>query len=207
MATAGVKATTSSIHMRIFNGMRDLFPQSSSILYRVFDGNQHAHVDRFFNASDIRFDDLPFFDNLFDNYRVIVSADGYVDAGLFPVKVDGGEEMEIELMLVTKNGVYNFGRAKWDALASIDTKVPGILGADLASADTAAQRWSDKFEKDSPAAACLLNILTIMANGTIAGGQQLLGFLKQVIWDDSMAQDRFFGWADRSLIARSRPTR
>jgi hypothetical protein len=33
------------------------------------------------------FEGLPFFDNLFDNYTVLVSADGYQQAGYVPVKL------------------------------------------------------------------------------------------------------------------------
>jgi hypothetical protein len=33
------------------------------------------------------FEGLPFFDNLFDNYTVLVSADGYQQVGYVPVKL------------------------------------------------------------------------------------------------------------------------
>ena len=194
---------TASIRMRVFNGERMLFPTGTQILYRVIDGTQKDH-GRFVNSADVRFSGLPFFDNLNDNYRVIVSDGQYQDAGLFPVTVKAGAEIGVDLMMVPKNPVYNFASAGFANLAAIDPKIPGIFSADLGGdAAATAQRWSDKFET-AAVPACVLNILTIMANSTLAGGQQILGFLKQMIWDASgdnkMAQDRFFGWADKGLI-------
>jgi len=159
---------------------------------------------RFVNSPDVRFAGLPFFDNLNDRYRVVVSDGHYQDAGLFPVTVKAGAEIGIDLMMVAKNPVYNFAQAGFANLTAIDPKISDIFSADL-KGDTAAaaQRWSGKFET-APVPACVLNILTIMANSTLAGGQQILGFLKQMIWDadgaNKMAQDRFFGWADKTLV-------
>ncbi len=201
MATVGVEPSSARIRIRVYDGTRQPLAGSVSILYRIFDGRNQSQHETELKAPDVLFP-VPVFDNLFDNYRVIVSADGREDAGIQPVKVEEGKQIPVDLLLLPKNRSYNFSRAKWENLATLDPKVPDILGADLDSQDAAAQRWSDKYEKDSPTAACLLNLLTVMANSTIAGGQQLLGFLRQVIWDDEMKPDRFFGWADRSLIQR-----
>jgi hypothetical protein len=200
MANPATTADTAAIGIRVFDGSRQPFPQGTQILYRIIDGRNTPQREQFVNAPAVRFTDLPVFDNLFDNYRVIVSTHRYLDAGLSPVHVEAGQEIVIELLLVPQNGAYNFAQAQFGNLGGIDPKVPDILSSDLGDAAAAATRWSDKFEQAAPTAACLLNILTVMANSTIAGGQQLLGFLKQAIFDDQMKQDRFFGWADRTLI-------
>ena len=194
---------TASIRMQVFNGERVLFPAGTQILYRVIDGMQNDH-GRFVNSADVRFSGLPFFDNQNDNYRVIVSDGQYQDAGLFPATVKAGGKIDIDLMMVAKNPVYNFASAGFASLSAIDPKIPNIFSADLGGdAAAAAQRWSDKFET-AAVPACVLNLLTVMANSTLAGGRQILGFLKQMIWDaggdNKMAQDRFFGWADKGLI-------
>lgn len=200
MASPTTATDTAAIAIHVFDGTRQPFSPGAQILYRIIDGQNTPQREQFFNASAVRFPDLPVFDNLFDNYRVIVSTHRYLDAGLFPVHVEAGKEIEIELLLVPQNGGYNFAQAQWGNLGAIDPKVPDILRSDLGDPAAAAARWTDKFEQAAPTAACLLNILTVMANSTIAGRQQLLGFLKQAIFDDRMKQDRFFGWADQALI-------
>lgn len=199
MATAA-PATGATLHFSIFNGSRQPFPRAKSIIYRAFDGNNQQRLSKEMNTSDVRFTGLPVFDNLQDRYRVIVSADDHEDAGLHPVVVKAGE-IALELMLVPKHPVYNFAAAGFGSLGNIDPAVPAILAGDLDNA-AAADRWSETFERTSPAAACVLNILTVMAGISVAGGKQLLSFMKQAIFDDRMQPDRFFGWADRGLIAR-----
>jgi hypothetical protein len=187
----------------VFNGAREPFLSGVQILYRCIDGNQKPHVDKFLAASDVRFTDLPVFDNFGDNYRVIVFTDDHEQAGLFPVKVASGKEIALDVLLIPKNAVYNFNRASFSGLAAIDPRVPQILSSGLDS-DAAARRWTDTFEQQPAVAACLLNILAVTANTSIAGGRQLLGFLQQVVFDDRLKQDRFFCWADRTVIPQLR---
>jgi len=203
MAATGAGPGTATIRVSVVNGAREPF-SGAQILYRCIDGNQRERVSQFLTASDVRFTDLPVFDNFGDNYRVIVSTGGHEQAGVMGVKVGAGQETSVALLLMPKDGVYNFNRARWESLGVIDPKLNGIFASDLASTDAAAARWTDKFERESPVAACLLNILTVMARTTIAGGQQLLGFLGQVIWDEKMKQDRLFAWADKEVIRRLR---
>lgn len=203
MAATGVGAGRASIRCRVVNGAREPFPPGVQILYRCIDGNQKPQVEKFLAASDVRFTDLPVFDNFGDNYRVIVFTDDHEQAGLFPVKVASGQETTLDVLLIPKNGAYNFNRASFDGLAAIDARLPQILSSGLDSA-AAARRWTDTFEQQPPVAGCLLNILTVAANTSVAGGRQLLGFLQQVVFDDRMKQDRFFCWADRTVIPQLR---
>ena len=200
MATSA-PATGATLHFSIFNGAREPFPSTKSIIYRAFDGSNNRRIDKEIKASQVRFPGLPVFDNLQDRYRVIVSADDHEDAGIHPVIVKAGVELVLELMLVPKNPVYKFGAAKFENLKNIDPAVPGILTGDLNN-DAAATRWGTLFDTAAPSAACVLNILTVMAGISVAGGKQLLGFLKQALFDHRMKQDRFYAWADNGLIPR-----
>jgi len=191
---------TASLLIRVHDGSRELFPSGIPVLYRVIDGNNKTRFADSYRLSAVRLRDLPVSGDQGDSYRVIVSASGYMDAGLFPVRVEANREVAVELLLVPQSGVYGFARVRWPDLAAIDPRVPAILSSDLSEEDAAAARWQDLFERDALAAACLLNVLTIMAKTSIASGQQFLGFLKQIIWDENMGPDRCFGWAERPLL-------
>ncbi|HYM10074.1 MAG TPA: hypothetical protein VEU62_05055, partial [Bryobacterales bacterium] len=134
MASPTTAADTAVIGIRVFDGTRQPFPAGAQILYRIIDGRNTPQREQFFNASAVRFVDLPVFDNLFDNYRVIVSTHRYLDAGLYPVHVEAGQEIQIELLLVPQNGAYNFAQAQWGNLGAIDPKVPDVLSSDLGDA-------------------------------------------------------------------------
>ena len=75
---------TSTLHLRIFDGSRQLFSKPASFLVRIVDGNQRQQVWKEFPQNDLTFTNLPFYDNLFDNYTVLVSTDGYKQAGYRP---------------------------------------------------------------------------------------------------------------------------
>jgi hypothetical protein len=51
--------------------------------------------------------------------------------------------------------------------------------------------------------ACLLNITTAMEQIHLPSGTPL-DYFQELVWDDSMAQDRFFGYADARLIDQTR---
>jgi hypothetical protein len=53
-------------------------------------------------------------------------------------------------------------------------------------------------ENQPPVMACLLNITTAMVTIPLRTGNPLQYF-KELIWDNTMAQDRFYGWADPAL--------
>jgi hypothetical protein len=73
---------TSTLHLRIFDGTRQLFSKRAKFLVTITDGNQTQHIRDYYTSNDLTFDNLPFFDNLGDHYSVIVWAEGYQQAGL-----------------------------------------------------------------------------------------------------------------------------
>ncbi|HTH53467.1 MAG TPA: hypothetical protein VL495_05930 [Edaphobacter sp.] len=189
----------SQLRLRIFDGSRELFAAPKSFLVRIVDGNQQQRVCQEFSQSDIMFS-LPFFNNFGDNYTVLVSADGYKDAGFYPVKLSDTYLRTLDVMLVPKASGFSFVNARWDAAKQ---KYP-FLGGDLddAACEARYERLLDASEKSL---ACLLNLTEAL--GQIPLSQETpLQYIRQARWDGDFkpAQDRFFSWCDRGLIDQVR---
>ncbi len=91
---------TSTLRLRIFDGSRQPFAAQADFFVRIVDGNQQQHISSEYPRNDITFTGLPFFDNLFDNYTVLVSCDGYKQAGYQPVKLSSAYTTTLDIMLV-----------------------------------------------------------------------------------------------------------
>jgi hypothetical protein len=57
----------------------------------------------------------------------------------------------------------------------------------------------DVLENRSAALACFFNLATAMAEIHLPVGSPL-DYIRELIWDETMTQDRFFAWADRALV-------
>lgn len=184
----------SSLTVNVYDGTRQLFPGGTSILYRVFDGNQKQLASPEKPVSSIDFQ-LPFYDNFGDNYRVIVFTNGYQQAGYTPVKLSPESPATLDLMLIPKNPGLNFVEAQWDA---IKIQLP-FLASDVDDA-TGGARYAQLMENKPKSLASLLNITTSMVQIPLPDGSTPLDYLKVVKWGDSLAQDRFFAYCDTKLI-------
>jgi len=190
--------------VNVFDGTRQLYSDKPQILYTARDGNQQIQHRQFHKQSSVFFTGLPLFNNAGDNYTFLVSADGYKDAGFFPVKLAAGVDIGVDLMLVPASNAFNFSDATWKALGTSRPELKDLLAQGAASSADAATRYGNIMEDDGGAIlACLLNITTAMQQIHL-GQKTPFDYLKQVIWDRTgefhMAQDRFFGWADVNLI-------
>lgn len=145
--------------------------------------------------------ELPWSDNLFDDYTVIVNAKGYEDAGWMPVRITPARPVPADLMLIPSGAHLNFSGADWKTLNSLRPRFAEIISAGIKDAH---DRYSNLIEKqEGLLAACLLNLLTAMSQITLPSGKTLLDYYWQPIWDDPqfpMAQDRFFAYADKALV-------
>jgi hypothetical protein len=185
----------SSLRLRIFDGSRQPFLPPAQFLVRIVDGNQTQRIWQYYSANDITFNGLPFFDNLFDNYTVVVSADGYQQAGFVPVKLSNQYVTTQDIMLIPKDPGFNFANARWPVASS---RYPFIAaGVDNATGE---QRYDDVLEAGKPLA-CLLNLCEAMSQIALPQGTPL-DYLKQLRWDAPFApaQDRFFAWCEVALI-------
>ena len=100
------------IQLSVFDGTRQIFPRGKNLLIRISDGSQNRIVEDFFKESSLQFA-VPFSANFKDNYTLLVSCDGYRDAGFFPVKVSPDVPAIVDLMLAPK-------KAKYDVLIQVD---------------------------------------------------------------------------------------
>src|SRR5260370_24175899 len=174
------------------------FQPGLNVLYRVFDGNQNQLASPERPVSSLAFT-LPFYDNLGDNYRVIVFADKYRQAGSVPVNLSPQGPVSLDLMLIPDDPGLNFAGAQWD---SVKTALP-FVASDVDDA-TGRARYTDVMENKPKSLGSLLNITTSMAQIPFADGSTPLDYLKVMKWDDSFAQDRFFAYCDVKLIDQGR---
>jgi hypothetical protein len=203
-------ADTARIVVNLYDGTRRLFPDDAKWLVRILDGDQTpVAVKEVTGASVVA--DVPFYDNLRDNYTVIASADNYVQAGFFPVKVSPKLVRPVSLMLLPRNPRFVFRDATWSRLPQTDVKLYELFAQGAAGDDDARTRYSQLMEDHPEALAGLFNILTAMRAIHLPvdspTGARLpdspFDYLRRLIWDDThILQDRFFAWADRSLVTQ-----
>ena len=195
MATAaGIK--TSTLQVNVFDGTRQPIAGGTNILFTITDGNQKQLVRQEY-PSGTTFQ-VPFYDNLGDNYTVVAYAGGYEQAGYTPVKCSPGTPQRLDVLLLKKSAGFNFAAARWDTLAASRPKLYGILAHGAATPGGARDRYTQLMETQPAVLACLLNITTAMDAIHLPVGTAL-DYFKEVIWDNTMAQDRFYGWADPEL--------
>lgn len=194
MTTAMPGSSTSTLTINIFDGTRAQLKSGINVLYRIFDGNQNpVRVNEISNPS-VRFPDLPFYDNFGDNYRVVVWADGYYTAGFVPVPLSPAHPVELKLMLLPKKNSFNFSEAGWD---TVKEDLP-FLASGVSDSD-GKSRYLQLMESKPKSLAALLNITTAMSQIHLSSGTPL-SYIKEIIWDDSLAQDRFFAYTDPKLM-------
>jgi hypothetical protein len=188
-------ADTSTLRLRIFDGARQLFSKPAKFLVKIVDGNQTQHVWHDYSQNDITFNGLPFYNNLFDNYTVVVSSDGYKQAGYQPVKLSNTYTTTLDIMLIANDPGFSFVGARWETAKADYPFVAS--GADNAMGE---QRYDGLLEAEEPLA-CLLNLCEAMSQIALPQGTPL-DYIKQIRWDApyAPAQDRFFGWCDVGLI-------
>jgi hypothetical protein len=139
------------------------------------------------------FSGLPLFNHFGDDYAFLASADGYKDAGFFPVKLAANMDLIVDLMLTPKSNSFTFAQAKWGVLGSARPAFKDLF-ENGAIGDVAANRYGD-VEERGETLACFLNITTAMQQINLPQ-KTALEHLKRIVWDDhgmfAMGQDRFF---------------
>jgi len=202
MATPVTGFQTCTIVVNLFSGARDALSPDVEPLLTVRDGNQNTVTlpdNGFLTASWASISGLPFFDNFGDNYAVVASANDHEQAGFFPVKVTPDAPAVVDLMLLNKNADYNFRDARWDKLKLNHADYAALLSAGTADEATAANRYSDRMEQHADCLACFFNLATAMSQIHLPD-KTPMAYIKEIIWDETFAQDRFFAWADPAVI-------
>ena len=192
--------------VNVFDGTRSPYSDSNQLLITAMDGNHNLVSRDFHDKASIFFQDLPFFDNLGDNYTFLASADGYKDAGFAPVSINPKIVQTVNLMLLPESNSFNFFNATWDKLGVAKPKAKALFANGAADDAAAATRYSNLEDTNGgEILACLLNITTAMDQIQLPQGT-VLDYCKAVIWDlkgdSAMARDRFYAWADPALISQ-----
>jgi hypothetical protein len=197
-ATTTSKENQATLVVTTYDGTRQPI-QNKKFLIRIFDGFQNKLFDSYKPAPTTLFK-LPYRDNLQDNCTVLVTGDGYVDAGFTPVKLSLRAVAMVDLMLLQDKANFKF--LDWKSLKAADNIVANFIS--LGSSEAQAQvRYEDLRNKKPAALASLLNLITAMKVVQLPS-KTPLDYFKSILWDDSLAQDRFFGYADKSLVDQVR---
>jgi hypothetical protein len=138
---------------------------------------------------------VPFHDGIGDYYAVCVSAKGYRDGGCF-FKANPKVVAQPKVLLLGKDPTPKFD--EWDPFVAGHPVAAAFLAAGQSEAE-AREHYIDLGKTRPAALACLLNLVQAISEIDL-DGKTPLSFFKQICWDNSMAQDRFFGYADPALI-------
>jgi hypothetical protein len=201
MAAPALGLKTCTLNVNLFSGARTPMPPESRSLLTVRDGNQQMvslPQNGFVEDASIRIGGLPFFDNSGDNYAVVASAAGYQQAGFFPVTANPANPAVVDIMLVKNDATFNFRNASWDLLNQQYPSYAALLSAGADDA-FAADRYGQLMENRPGVLACYFNLVTAMSQIHLPV-KTPLDYIRELIWDDTMQQDRFFAWADPALI-------
>lgn len=191
----------SDLRLQIFDGTRQLFSVPARFLVTITDGRGQQRLSEEFTDPVIVVTDLPFFDNENDNYSVVVSADGYQQAGFQPAHLHGDVLNTLDIMLVGKDPGFSFVNARWPAAKQA---YPFLSGADEDPA-AAEARYENLMDQSEESLACLLNLNEAMSLINLPQYTPL-AYLKLLYWEGNYpyakppAQDRYYAWCDRGLV-------
>ena len=196
------KATTTTgkatMVVTLYDGTRQPI-KSGNFLIRIFDGFQNQLFDDYKRAATTVFR-LPYRNNLQDNCRVLASAKGYVGAGFAPVTLSLTAVAMVDLMLLEHGADFKF--QPWAEMKVNDPIVSAFIAAGSSEGD--AQKHYDNLRENKTAAlASLLNLATAMKTIHLPS-KTPLDYFKEILCDESLAQDRFFGYADKFLVDQVR---
>jgi hypothetical protein len=180
---------TGKIIVNFYDGTRQLVPAGTRVLLTVTDGNKRTVFRDFVNGPTVMMN-VPFFDNSGDLYTVLASPDRGLDAGFFPVTVSPAIDRPVFLMFLPKT-------SESPRLVQLFSQATG---------DKAQQRYEGLVEGKPASLACLFNILTASRDIHLPQST-VLDYFRQFVWDSDqfpMLQDRFYVWADPSLVTQVR---
>ena len=104
-------------------------------------------------------------------------------------------------MLLPSNGSFNFRDALWPTLKQTHPNFAALLAQGAVDNNAAQDRYTHLMETQPGSLASFFNLATAMSAINLPVGAPI-DYIKGVIWDNSFAQDQFFGWADPELITQ-----
>jgi hypothetical protein len=191
-------ADQATMVVTVYDGTRQAI-QGGDFLIRIFDGFQNQLFDNDRPGPTTLFH-LPFHDNLQDDCRVLVSGDNFIGAGFSPVPLSPKAVAMVDLMLLPKKADFKF--QTWAVVKTSDPVIADFIA--IGGSDAEAQaHYDDVRQNKPPALASLLNLATAMKAIQLPS-KTPLDYFKEILWDESLAQDRFFAYADQALVDQVR---
>jgi hypothetical protein len=187
---------TGRILLQLVDGARR--PLDREILLRVIDGGKKQLLVEFLSGPVIDIS-VPAHDNFRDDYTVLASLDGFVQAGFFPVKVAANTLRPVFLMLLPKDGKLKFKEARWGKLKEDKPAVVELFKANASSENAAKRRYNKLLRERPDSAAGLWNIVTALEQIHLSAGTAF-SYMRELVWDETMQQDRVFGLAAGELL-------
>jgi hypothetical protein len=184
---------TGTIRLNIVDGTRQSVRNDLGSLVRVLDGRKRQVATQWVNGPTIPIVGLPYHDSPDDWYTIIVHADGYEDAGIYPVRLQAGRLIDAYVMLLPKNGNFHFAPIQE---LQADARLYQLI-ANGAPGDVAI-RYHTTQESQPFQLGALLIIGTAIRDIPMANQGSPLDLYWEVIWDLNM-QDRYWAWVDARL--------
>lgn len=195
---AAAPADQATMVVTLYDGTREPI-EGQDFLIRIFDGFQNQLFDDFRPSPTTVFS-LPFHDNLQDNCIVVATGKGHVDAGFSPVALSSRAVATVDLMLLEDDADFQF--QTWATLQKSDQVISDFISVGDTAADAEAH-YDNLIETKPAALASPLNLATAMKAIQLPQNTPL-DYFKEILWDESLAQDRFFGFADKSIVDQVR---
>jgi hypothetical protein len=202
MGTPAVGLKTCTLNVNLFSGGRTPLSPGTEALLTIRDGHQRTvplPQNGYVEKASITISALPYFGNSGDNYAVVASAAGFQQAGFHPVAANPESPAVVDIMLLKGNTAFNFRDAIWNRLSQKYPSFAALLRAGAVDDASAADRYSQLMEDRPMVLACFFNLVTAMSQIHLPV-KTPLDYIRELIWDDTMQQDRFFAWADPALI-------
>jgi hypothetical protein len=188
--------TTGTIRLNVVDGTRQSVGDDLEFLVRILDGSKRQVATKWVKGPTIPIMGLPYHDSPDDWYTIIVHADRYQDAGIYPVRLMAGRLIDAYVMLIPNDANFHFPPI--DTIQA-DPKIYRLLAS--GSAGDVAVRYHTAIENQPLQLGALLTIGTAIRDIPLDDQSSPLEYYWEVIWDLLM-QDRFWAWVDARLADR-----
>lgn len=185
---------TAPVTLTLYSNAQTPFTQTLDMLVRIANDKDVARA--FWSKTPILEVNLPFHDGPGDAYRIIVHVNGYENAGAF-VHADPKVHRSLPMLMIPKPAKVNF--PAWADLKVSHPATASLIAADVTDAEAEA-RYTALGTGNPLALACLMNLSSAMQDIGLGAGKTPLDFIRQIIWGDTLAQDRFFAYADPAIL-------
>lgn len=192
---------TAKLVVRVFDGSRQAIGLNVKFAITIDDGDIHPKrvEDGLSRSGSVHEFDVDFFNSPTDIYSVNITAHGYQDTGC-RVKVSNTHPTNADVMLLPSKATFKFPNGDWPSIQKSQPELYKLLRHGAADDQEAEARYDDLMNNHTPVLAAVMNITKAMSQIDLANGTAL-DYFKELKWDASMQQDRFYAWARETLLA------